>query len=162
MEQDKQPMQRRVKVVDASEHRSGTLRAAVKPHKRPTEPDVKQTIATFMANLKTRLTQTYYGSTIDKNAAVLRANFGKLAATDELYLLCDPTATGKAGMLLAKSGIHLADGRGGTLAIAWKDLPGQTIAYNRGTLTVGQSGIATNDGQTLASLLKQIQTLYAK
>lgn len=160
MEQDKQP--RRVKVTNATEHRSGTIRAAVKPHKRAAEPNVKQAVATFMGNLKTRLTQTYYGSTIDKNAPILRSNFGKLAADDELYLLCDPTGTGKAGILLAKSGIHLADGRGGTLAIAWKDLPGQTIAYQRGTLTIGQSGIATTDGQTLASLLTQIQALYAK
>ena len=161
MEQDsKQP--KRVKVTGEGTHRVGSKRAAIRPHKRVTEPDVKQIIATFMGNLTTRLTQTYYGDTIAKNAPILRNNFGRLSADDELYLLCDPTGTGKAGMLLGKSGVHLADGQGGTLAISWKDLASAPVSYQGGTLVIGQSGIATRDGKTIASLLQQIQAAFAQ
>lgn len=161
MEQDsKQP--KRIKVVNNATHQVGSRRAAIRPHKRASEPDVKQIVATFMSNLKTRLTQTYYGDTIAKNATILRSNFGKLATDDELYLLCDPTGTGKAGMLLSKSGVHLADGRGGTLGLGWKDLADATVSYSNGTLVIGQSGIATRDSQTMAQLLQQIKAAYAQ
>lgn len=159
MDQDKQP--RRVKNVDAQTHRAGTHRAAIKPHKRTISSQVKQVISSYMGSLKTgSLKQTYYGDTITKNAAALRTNFG-LAADDEPYLLTDPTGTGRAGMLLSSTGVHLADGRGGTAAIDWKELPGCSIGYQRGMLVIGKGGIASTDGQALVSLLQQIQTKLA-
>lgn len=160
--QDKQ--QRRVKVVDAQTHRTGEKRAAIKPHKRVTEPDLKQVINTYMDGLRAgSVSQTMWGATVDKNAQALRSIYG-LAADDEPYLLLDITAmrTGRAGMLLAKSGVHLADGRGGSLAISWKDLASMPVGYQRGMLTIGQSGITARDGQALAGLLQQIQTKVAK
>lgn len=160
MEQDKQT--RRVKVTGDAAHASGSKRAAIKPHKRTAEVNVKQVIADYIGSLRAAvLSQTYYGTTIAKNAAALRANFG-LAADDEPYLLADPSGTGRSGMLLSASGLHLADGRGGTAAIAWKDLPARTIAARQGVLVVGQSSIATRDVQVLAGLLQTIQGKLAK
>lgn len=159
MDQDKQQdkQARRIKVTGDAAHKTGTKRAAIKPHKRTSETNVKQVIADYMASLKAvSLSQTYYGSTITKNAATLRTAFG-LAADDEPYLLADPTGTGRAGMLLSASGLHLADGRGGTALIAWKDLPSRKIACQRTTLAIGQSSIATRDAQVLAGLLQTIQ-----
>ncbi len=160
MDQDKQP--RRVKVTGDAAHQTGAKRAAVKPHKRTAEVNVKQVIADYMGSLKNvRLSQTYYGDTITKNAAALRSNFG-LAAGDEPYLLADSTGTGRSGMLLSSTGLHLADGRGGTASIAWKDLSKRTIAFQRGTLAIGQSSIVSRDGQVLASLLQTIQSKVGK
>ncbi len=154
MEQGKQ---RRVKVVDGATHRTGTLRAAVKPHKVSASPSVKQIIGDYVGGLKAgSLSQTYAGDTLTKNASRLRSNFG-LAANDELYLLTDPTATGRAGMLLSASGIHLADGRGSTATVAWKDLRSCKIGVQNGMLVIGQSGVSTRDAKTLAALLQHIQ-----
>lgn len=159
MDQDKQP--RRVKVVDATAHRTGTHRGAVKPHKRVSEPDVKQLIATFMGNLKTRLSQTYYGDTIAKNAKILASNFG-LASGDEPYLLLDASSgRGQAGMLLSKAGVSLADGRGGKLTISWKDMAQTNVAYQNNMLVIGQNGIASADGKVLVTLLEQIKAKFA-
>lgn len=152
-----QNSQRRVKVTDGAIHRTGTLRAAVKPHKVSASPNVQQLINSYLQSLKSgSLSQTYTGNTLTKNASRLRANFG-LAANDELYLFTDPTATGKAGMLLSTSGIHLADGRGNTATVAWKDLHGCKIGYQNGMLVIGQSGVTTRDAKTLAALLQSIQ-----
>jgi hypothetical protein len=157
MEQDKQP--KRVKNTESSAHRSGTLRGAVKPHKRKTEPSAKQIIDDYMGKLNIRLTQTVWGTSLAKSASILRANFG-LAATDEPYLLLDVSSgrNGKAGMLLSTTGVHIADGQGGTAAVAWKDLPKCNIAYQNNTLVIGQTGITTRDGQVLAALLQQIKS----
>ena len=157
MEQDKQP--KRVKNTEGSAHRSGTLRGAVKPHKRTTEPNVKQIINDYMGGLNVRLTQTVWGTSLAKSASLLRANFG-LAANDEPYLLLDvsPARNGKAGMLLSTTGIHIADGRGGTAAVSWKDLPKCDVAYKNNMLIIGQTGITSRDGQVLASLLQQIKS----
>lgn len=158
MEQDKG--QRRVKVVGGATHRVGTQRAAIKPHKRA-EANVGKIVSDYLAGLrKGSLAQTYTGDTLAKNDRLLRSSFG-LSASDEMYLLCDPTGTGKAGMLLAASGVHLADGRGGASTISWKDFKSSTVAYQRGMLVVGQSGISTRDAQSLVSLLKQIQSKLA-
>lgn len=161
MEQDKQT--KRVKSTEGSTHRKGTLRAAVKPHKRTTDPVAKQVINEYMGSLKTRLSQTTWGTSLTKNASALCSNFG-LEASDEPYLLLDVTSgrTGKAGMLLSKTGVHIADGRGGTAAVAWKDLPNCKIAYQRNMLVIGQTGITSQDGQVLATLLQKIQTKVAQ
>ena len=99
--------------------------------------------------------------TIAKNAAALCRNFG-IDTTDEPYLLVDPTGSARAGMLLSSSGVHLADGRGGTLAITWKDLPGITLACQRGMIVIGQSGVTTSDAQAMTTLLQQIQAKFAQ
>lgn len=159
-QESKQP--RRVKVTDATAHRTGARRATVKPHKRAAEPDVKKLIRDYMGTLRQgSLRNTYYGDTITKNAAALCNNFG-IAATDEPYLLVDPTGTGRAGMLLSSSGVHLADGRGGTAATSWKDLPNTTVACQRGMIVIGQSGVSTNDAQAITALLQQIQAKFAQ
>lgn len=158
-----EPQQKRVKVTDSSAtHRVGERRAAVKPHKRVTnDVAARQTIDTFLESPEAKgLSQTYWGETLVKNAALLRKSFG-LATDDDLYLLSDPTASGKAGMLLAKSGINLADGRGGKVSLTWKDLAETAVAYQRGALLIGQNGITSRDAQALATLLKQIQAKMA-
>lgn len=149
---------RRVKNTDASAHRAGTKRAAVKPHKRTSEPDVKKAITDYLATLRSgSLTQTYTGDTLVRNAAALRANFG-LDASDELYLLNDPTATGKAGVMLSSSGVHIADGRGGKATISWKDFASTTVGYQRGMLVIGQAGVSSRDAQALAGLMQNLQS----
>ncbi|MBO5392185.1 MAG: hypothetical protein J6D34_01500 [Atopobiaceae bacterium] len=159
-QESKQP--RRVKVTDATAHRTGTRRATVKPHKRATEPDVKKLISDYMSTIRSSsLRNTYYGDTIAKNATGLCNNFG-IAATDEPYLLVDPTGTGRAGMLLSSTGVHLADGRGGTAAVSWKDLPSTTLACQRGMIVIGQSGVTTSDAQVMTALLQQIQAKFAQ
>lgn len=159
-QESKQP--RRVKNTDATAHRTGARRATVKPHKRPAEPDVKKLISDYMGAIRSgSLRNTYYGDTIAKNAAALCRNFG-IDTTDEPYLLVDPTGSGRAGMLLSSSGVHLADGRGGTLAVTWKDLPGITLACQRGMIVIGQSGVTTSDAQAMTTLLQQIQAKFAQ
>lgn len=161
MAEDKQG--RRVKVTDASAtHRVGTKRAAVKPHKRVSAPDPKQIIAEYLNGLRAgSLKQTYTGDTLVKNAALLRKSFA-LDANDELYLLMDPTGTGKAGLLLSASGLHVADGRGGTGDVAWSDLSRLQISCQNNAVIIGQTGIQSRDAQAIATLLQQIQTKLAK
>ena len=154
---------RKVKTIGAATHRTGTLRAAVKPQSRSAEPNVAQLITNYMASVRpASVPQTFWGATITKNAAVLRANF-RLATSDEPYLLLDASnGSGKAGMLLSKVGVHFGNGRGGVSCTAWKDLPKQTVEYRQGTLVVGTSGIAAADGKTLIDLLRHIQSAFAK
>jgi len=154
---------RKVKTIGTATHRTGTLRAAVKPQSRSAEPNVAQIITNHMAAVRpASVPQTFWGTTITKNAAVLRANF-RLVTTDEPYLLLDASnGSGKAGMLLSKTGVHFGNGRGSVSSIAWKDLPKQTVEYRQGTLVVGTNGIVAGDGKILVSLLQQIQAAYAK
>ena len=161
-EEDKQG--RRVKSTDASAHRTGTLRGAVKPHKRQTGPDIEKIINDYMATVrKGTLTQTTYGASVAKAAQTLQANFG-LSTTDVPYLLLDVTGrgAGKAGMVLSKNGIYLADGRGGTASTTWSEFASQKVGYQRGMLVIGQNGITTTDGQVLAGLLQKIQSNLTK
>ena len=159
MDNDKQ-QQRRVKVTGEDRSRTGgTRHAAVKPHKVSSGSVVKQTITSYVSGLKAgTLTQSTWGDTLAKKAATVRTNFG-LTATDEPYLLLDLSSNGsaKAGMVLAESGVHLADGKGGSLSIGWKDLASTKIAYQRNMLVIGQSGITSKDGAALATLLQQLQ-----
>lgn len=155
--------QRRVKVTDTSAvHRVGTKRAAVKPHKRTTEPNPKQIIADFLASLRSgSLKNTFTGDTLVKNAALLRKSFA-LAGNDDLYLLLDPSASGKAGLLLSSSGLSVADGRGGTGFVGWKDLPKCEISFENGMLVIGQTGITTKDAQHISTLLNKLKTAFAQ
>lgn len=165
---DKQP--RRVKVTGAAAHRTGERRAAIKPHKStgstssasaPSAPSVSQIIADYLGKLRAgSLSQTFTGETLVKNATLIRSAFG-LAANDELYLLTDPTKSGKAGLLLSSSGLSVADGRGGTGNVAWKDFGSLSISAQRGAVIIGQTGITTSDAQAIAGLLQQIQAKLA-
>lgn len=150
--------QRRVKVTGAAAHRTGERRAAVKPHKKTTALNYKEIITTYLGGLRAgSFVQSYAGDTLVRNGAAIRKGFG-LAADDELILLTDPTATGRAGVLLSTSGVHLADGRGGTASIAWKDLKSCKIGVQRNAVVIGQSSIQTKDAQALASLLQHVQS----
>ena len=154
--------ERRVKVTGAATHRTGERRAAVKPHKRESATNVRQVIEDYLGGLKKgTLTQTYTAATLAKNAGTIRAGFG-LGSTDELYLLTDPTGTGKAGMLLCSAGVCLADGRGGKVTVKWAELPGCAVGCQRGMLVIGQSGVVTADAKTLADLLKTVQKKLAQ
>lgn len=153
--------ERRVKVTDGAKHRVGTVRAAVKPHKVATT-NAKQVIADYLKGLgKSGLSQTYTGDTLTKNAKLIRTSFG-IGGTEELYLLCDPSGTGKVGLLLSASGVHIADGRGGTIHTPWKDLPKTNVSSQRGMVVLGQTGVKTNDAKALVTLLQKLQASSAQ
>ena len=157
MELDKSPEKkaRRAKNVNATAHRSGEFRAAVKPQGAGAS-SIEKLIFTYMGSVKTSLSQTSWGPGLAKYASTLRSSFG-LAANDTPYLLCDVAGTRKAGMVLSTTGIHIADGRGGTASVSWKDLARTSISYARGSLNIGQVRIVTADAQTLAGLLQHLQ-----
>ncbi|MBQ9058724.1 MAG: hypothetical protein IJ125_06040 [Atopobiaceae bacterium] len=124
---------------------------------------IKQVIYQYMNSLRgVTLSQSAWGDAIAPVASVLQANYG-LAANDEPYFLNDPTgtSTGKAGLLLSTTGIHLSDGKGGRVGIAWKDLKKLQVGYQQGMLVIGQNGIQTSDGQVIAALLQYIQSKLA-
>ncbi|MDO5119101.1 MAG: hypothetical protein Q4D48_03355 [Coriobacteriales bacterium] len=155
---------KRVKVTSGATHQTGVKRAAVKPHKRVTEPNTKQLILDYMNGLKPgSTTQTYWGEAVDKAADALRKIYG-LAANDDPYLVLDLTGKGTAqsGMTLSTSGIHICDGRGGSMAITWKELAGLAIAFQRNMLVIGQTGINSRDSQVLTGLLQHVQAKLAK
>ena len=155
MDQDKS--QRRVKTTGAASHRTGTLRAAVKPHKVSSAPNLKQIINDYMNALKAGSTsQTMWGANVEKNAQAIQSIHG-LATTDEPYLLLNLSGDGRTSMALTSTGVHVADGRGGTLAITWADLAKTTVAYQRNMLVIGQTGISSSDGKVLAALLQHVQ-----
>ena len=149
--------QRKVKATGAATHRVGAQRAAIKPHKRASEPDYKKLINDYMNGLRPgSVKQSMWGENVVKNDKAIRSLYG-LGSDDEPYLLLNLSGDGRTGMTLSKSGIHLADGRGGSAAITWADLAKTTVGYQRGTLVIGQSGITSSDAQVLAALLQQIQ-----
>lgn len=160
MPEDKQ---RHVKNTGAGAHRGGTLRNAIKPHKRTAEPDIKRAIADYTSGIRAgSVSQTYWGATVDKNAAALRANFG-LSSDDEPYLLLDASGgKGNAGMLLSRTGVHLSDGRKGRASISWGDFATASIGIQRGMLVIGQNGIVSNDAQVVLGLLQQLQATISK
>lgn len=154
--------QRKVKVTGAAAHRVGAHRAAIKPHKRETGPDYKQIINDYLNGLRAGSTQqTMWGENVEKNAQAIRSLYG-LAENDEPYLLLNLSGDGRTGMTLSSTGIHLADGRGGSATITWADLAKTSVGYQRGMLVIGQSGITSTDAQVLAALLQQIQQKIAQ
>ncbi len=153
--------ERRVKVTDGAKHRVGTIRAAVKPHKAATT-SAKQVIADYLQGLgKGSLQQSYTGDTLNKNAKLIRTSFG-VGGAEELYLLCDPTGSGKVGLLLSASGVHTADGRGGASHTPWKDFPKTDVSSQRGMVVIGQTGVKTNDAKVLVTLLQKLQATAAQ
>lgn len=149
--------QRKVKVTGAAAHRVGTHRAAIKPHKRATGPDYKKIINDYMNGLRRgSVSQTMWGADVEKNEKAIRSLYS-LAENDEPYLLLNLSGDGRTGMTLSSTGVHLADGRGGSATITWADLAKTNVGYQRGMLVIGQSGITSKDAQVLAALLQQIQ-----
>ena len=169
MDQDKQDAQdrsvakRRVKVKSSETGRTGAQRAAIKPHKVTEEDNSipKQVIEVFMGALKPGTTsQTVWGTDLTPKAASVRSAFG-LAANDTPYLLLDVNGKASAGMVLSTSGVHLADGRGGSKDISWNELKSLNVSYQRGMLVIGQNGITSKDSEAMAVLLQQIQKRLA-
>ena len=158
MEEEKSASKRtrHVKNVNATAHRSGEFRAAVRPQGASASSGVAKLISTYMASAKASLSQTTWGSDLTRYASTLRTNFG-LAANDTPYLLCDVGGTRKAGMVLSTTGVHIADGRGGTATASWKELAQTSVSYSRGVLSIGSTRMTTNDAQTLAGLLQYLQ-----
>ena len=153
---------RRVKVKSSETGRTGTKRAAIKPHKRVEDNSIpKQVIEAFMGALQPGVvSQTTWGSNLSAKAATLRTNFS-LATSEEPYRLLDLDGKAKSGMVLGTNGIHLADGRGGTMAITWDQLKTMQVNYQNNMLVIGQSGISSKDSKAMAVLLQQIQKKLA-
>lgn len=154
--------QRRVKVKSSETGRTGVKRAAIKPHKRVEDNSIpKQVIEAFMGALQPGVvSQTTWGSSLSSKAATLRTNFD-LAANEEPYLLLDLAGNAKSGMVLGTNGIHLADGRGGKMAITWDQLKSMQVSYKNNMLIIGQSGVSSKDSKAMAVLLQQIQKKLA-
>ena len=104
--------------------------------------------------------QTTWGTALTSKAATLRTNFG-LPSSDTPYLLLDLDGKARSGMVLSTTGVYLADGRGGKMAITWDQLKQLKVAYQNNMLIIGQSGITSKDSKPLAVLLQQIQNKLA-
>lgn len=154
--------QRRVKVKSSETGRTGVKRAAIKPHKRVEDNSIpKQVIEAFMGALQPGITsQTTWGTALASKAATLRTNFG-LPSSDTPYLLLDLDGKARSGMVLSTTGVYLADGRGGKMAITWDQLKQLKVTYQNNMLIIGQSGITSKDNKPLAVLLQQIQNKLA-
>ena len=149
---------RRKKVTGDAEHRTGTLRAAVKPGVTVGRKSVSKVISDFIDAKGTRVfRQTFWGDKLAPSATALRRAFG-LSAQEELYLFTKLSSTTQtAGVLLSSSGFHLLDGKGGAADVSWESLAGCTISYSRGMLVIGQLGIISPDSEALTELLQTIK-----
>ena len=149
---------RRKKVTGDAEHRTGTLRAAVKPGVTVGKPSVAKTISDYIEAKGARAFQrTVWGDSLARSATALRSAF-KLPANEELYLFTNlSTILRTAGVLLSSSGFHLLDGKGGSADLSWDLFAGCSISFNRGMLVIGQIGITSPDSEELAELLQTIK-----
>lgn len=149
---------RRKKVTGDAEHRTGTLRAAVKPGMTVGKPSVKKVISDYVEAKGARaFRQTFWGDKLAQSSTTLRSKF-KLPANDELYLFSNlSTLTRTAGVLLSSSGFHLLDGKGGSANLSWEMFADCTISTSRGMLVIGKLGIVTPDYEALAELLQTIK-----
>lgn len=179
--------QHRVKKTGAATHRTGTLRAAVKPGVLSNESaqastgtntastsntassssagklSLKSLILDYMNALPAGSTsQTAWGDKLALVEKTLRTNY-QLPATDELYLLLDlnRTGAGETGMVLSSSGLHLNGGTGGRVSMSWQEFKQTTVGISQGLLVIGQSGISTPDAQVIAQLLQHLQSKLA-
>ena len=162
---------KRKKVRGDAEHRTGTIRAAVKPGVTVGRKSVSKVISDFITAKGARaFTHSYWGSTLTASADALRKEF-ELPAGEELYFFTKlPGTKQTAGVLLSSSGFHLLDGKGGfanaSRAIcllgqtndSWDTFASCVISYSRGVVAVGQLGIAAPDSAVLAELLQTIKT----
>ena len=149
---------KRKKVTGDAEHRTGTLRAAVKPGVTVGKPSVAKTISDYIEAKGARAFQrTVWGDSLARSATALRSAF-KLPANEELYLFTNlSTILRTAGVLLSSSGFHLLDGKGGSADLSWELFANCTISINRGMLVIGKVGITSPDSEELAELLQTIK-----
>ena len=150
---------KRKKVRGDAEHRTGTIRAAVKPGVTVGRKSISRVISDFIAAKGARaFTHSYWGNTLDASASALRKEF-ELPADEELYFFTKlPGTKQTAGVLLSSSGFHLLDGKGGFANASWDTFASCVISYSRGVVAVGQLGIAAPDSAVLAELLQTIKT----
>ena len=150
---------KRKKVRGDAEHRTGTIRAAVKPGVTVGRKSISRVISDFIAAKGARaFTHSYWGNTLDASASALRKEF-ELPADEELYFFTKlPGTRQTAGVLLSSSGFHLLDGKGGFANASWDTFASCVISYSRGVVAVGQLGIAAPDSAVLAELLQTIKT----
>ena len=149
---------RRKKVTDDAVHRTGTLRAAVKPGVTVGKPSVEKIISDYIeAKGAKAFKRTVWGDGLARSATALRNAF-KLPASEELYLFTNlSTILRTAGVLLSSSGFHLLDGKGGSADLSWDLFSSCTISFSRGMLVIGQVGITSPDSEALAELLQTIK-----
>lgn len=150
---------RRKKVTGDAEHRTGTLRAAMKPGVTLGRQSVAKVIENFLSGSGAAgLSHSAWGKRLEASAAAIRAAF-ELPATEALYLYTQLPSAGSetAGLLLSASGFHLLDGKGGFANLSWDQFAGCIVSIKRGLLVIGQIGISTPDSQALAELLQQIK-----
>ena len=149
---------KRKKVRGDAEHRTGTIRAAVKPGVTVGRKSVSKVISDFIAAKGARaFTHSYWGNTLDASASALRKEF-ELPADEELYFFTKlPGTRQTAGVLLSSSGFHLLDGKGGSADLSWEQFAGCTISFSRGMLVIGQVGITSPDSDELTELLQAIK-----
>ena len=149
---------RRKKVTDDAEHRTGTLRAAVKPGVTVGKKSVSKVISDYIEAKGAKTFQrTFWGDKLAQSASALRSAF-KLPANEELYLFTNLSSGLKtAGILLSSSGFHLLDGKGGSANLSWELFTNCAISVSRGMLVIGQLGISSPDADELAELLQAIK-----
>ena len=149
---------RRKKVTGDAEHRTGTLRAAVKPGVIVGKQSVEKVISDYIETKGARVfKRTYWGDKLAQSANTLRGMF-KLPANEELYLFTNLSSlTQTAGLLLSSSGFHLLDGRGGSADLNWETFAKCDISTGRGMLIIGKTGIISPDYEALAELLLTIK-----
>lgn len=158
MEMATESEKKRKKVTGNAEHRTGTLRAAVKPGVTVGKPSVGKVISDFVEAKGARVfKRTFWGDKLAQSSKSLCSMF-KLAASDELYLFTNLSSlTQTAGVLLSSSGFHLQDGKGGSANLSWEMFSDCAISTSRGMLVIGKLGIASPDYEALAELLQNIK-----
>ena len=149
---------KRKKVTGNAEHRTGTLRAAVKPGVTVGKPSVGKVISDYIETKGARVfKRTYWGDKLAQSANTLRSMF-KLPANEELYLFTNLSSlTQTAGMLLSSSGFHLLDGKGGSANLSWETFTDCAVSTSRDMLVIGKIGIMCPDNEALAELLQSIK-----
>jgi hypothetical protein len=172
-------------------NRTGSARAAVKPHKRtsdasaahapsgnaaakpqaqaqqqaPTQGtlDVSAILTAWVNSLGgARLNQTYLGSSLSKKLDQAARSFG-IPKGESAFLVLDATIFGtcKAGLALCSKGIYLRDTAGAQDAISWTKLPATKLGADAQSLTIGKHKIVTVDGIAVGKLLATIQKAIA-
>jgi hypothetical protein len=149
---------KRKKVTGDAEHRTGTLRAAVKPGVVVGKQSVAKVISDYIETKGARVfKRTFWGDKLAQSSAALRSSF-KLPANEELYLFANlSTLTQTAGILLSSSGFNMLDGKGGSAHLDWETFANCNISTSRGMLVIGNTGIISPDYEALAELLQAIK-----
>lgn len=150
--------QRRIKKTDGAKHRTGTLRAAVKPGVRAISDPIQALIEAFMASSGKSMSQTGNSSALASKKETLQAAF-ELSSNDEPYLFSNLSSSAQtiAGILLSSSGFHLLDGQKGFANISWEEFAACDLSFQNNMVVIGKIGISSPDSKLLYSLFQQIQ-----